>query len=288
VRDDRPKGTSVTRQSLGNLPKIIWFCWLQGIDQSPYVVRKCHESWMRMNPGWEVRVLDQSAADRLTTLDFSTGNLSQLGPAHRSDLVRLSLLTTSGGVWADATCFCVQPLDAWLPSMMRSGFFAFAHPGRDRVLSNWFIASEAGNHLTSQFYTTLLDYWGNHRFRNEERERVIFVLSRLLNRSPRAALLWLSRPVRDWLAIYPYFAAHYVFHQVTTRDPRCAKIWRETPTVSADGPLRLHLSGLTSDASAELRAEIDRRAIPVYKLNWRLSEEKIRAESVLGYLLRSS
>jgi len=284
----RTEGTIVPERVLGTLPRIVWFCWLQGLDKSPYLVRKCHESWERMNPGWEVRVLDQASAERLTELAFSTGNLSMLGPAHRSDLIRLRLLTTSGGVWADASCFCVQSLDAWLPPLMRSGFFAFANPGRDRVLSNWFIASEAGNRLTSQFYEALLDYWANHRFRQEEFNRMTCVLSRLLNRSPRSALLWLSRPVRDWLAIYPYFAAHYVFHQVTTRDHRCAHIWSETPKVSANGPLGLHPQGLTFDTRPDLRDEIDRRVMPMYKLDWRIPKEQISYESAIGYLLRTS
>ena len=48
---------------------------------------------------------------------------------------------------------------------------------------------------------------------------------------------------------------------------------------------RLYRAGLLSPASAELRAEIDRAEVPVYKTAWNLGGQDIHGDSVLGYLL---
>lgn len=34
------------------IPKTIWFLLFQGLGNAPYVLRKCHESWVTKNPGW--------------------------------------------------------------------------------------------------------------------------------------------------------------------------------------------------------------------------------------------
>jgi len=77
--------------------------------------------------------------------------------AAQSDLVRLSILATSGGVWADADVFCVLPLDWWLAAYTRAaGMFAFRLKGRDRSLASWFLASTAGHELLVEWRDALL------------------------------------------------------------------------------------------------------------------------------------
>lgn len=269
-----------------HLPKTIWFSWLQGIEQAPYVVQRCHDSWSERNPGWAVRLVDQKLAEEATCIDFSTGNLARLSPTHRSDLIRLKLLSDFGGVWADATTFCVQPLDDWLPPLMPSGFFAFDRPARERLIANWFIASKAGNPLTSRFYEALLEYW-EHRFYNETRRFALRVLTRLLGRSLRTADLWFSHPVRDWVAVYPYFSAHYIFNRLVATDEGAAKVWQATPKVPARGPLQLLSRNRSVLLSAELRADIDRKATPLYKLDRRLTAVDLQPDHAMGYLLKS-
>src|ERR1700691_1037199 len=94
-----------------SIPKTIWFLWFQGLDQAPAVVRKCHESWVARNPGWRVVMLDDTTLGAFASVDYAAGNISRLSRQHKSDLLRLDLISHHGGVWVDATCFCVQPLD---------------------------------------------------------------------------------------------------------------------------------------------------------------------------------
>jgi len=43
-----------------NIPKIIWILWFQGIDNAPYVIRKCIDSWKLHNPSWKIVFLDEN------------------------------------------------------------------------------------------------------------------------------------------------------------------------------------------------------------------------------------
>ena len=275
--------------SAESFPKTIWFLWFQGLDQAPYVVRKCYESWVTRNPGWRIVLLDESTLPGFGTVNYSADTVRAISPTKRSDLVRLDLLARHGGVWADATCLCVRPLDDWLPQLMRSGFFAFSNPGPDRLLSSWFLAAEPGNILPARLFDQLYSYWDSHIFHNGEREFTVKVLQRLLRVSARTRGWWFSRPVAEWLGVHPRnFVVHYVFEKLIREDPDCAAIWDRTPKVSAHPPHRPYRAGLLSPLSEELRSEIDDRAVPVYKTNWRVGDGVIPSASVLGYLLAMS
>lgn len=269
----------------GSIPKTIWFLWFQGLDNAPYVVRKCYESWVARNPGWRVVILDETALASVASVDYSAGNIASLSRQHQADLLRLDLLAHHGGVWADATCFCVRPLDDWLVPSMESGFFAFDRPRPNRIISNWFLAAAPGNVLASRMFDQMLAHWGGRRFRNDQRRFLVRTLTRLLSGSARARGWWFSPVLRDWLAISPYFAFMYRFEKLVREDPDCADIWRRTPKISAVGPHRLYRAGLLSPASAGLRAEIDSREVPVYKAAWDLGGQEIPGGSALGYLL---
>ena len=272
--------------SAGGVPRTIWFLWFQGMENAPLVVRRCHESWVSRNPGWRVVTLDATNLADFTPVDYAGGNIARLSLQHRADLLRLDLLSRHGGVWADATCFCVRPLDEWLPANVSSGFFAFHQPGPDRVISNWFLAAAPGNPLVSRLFGRMLSYWGDRPLRNSRRGLALNALTRALSLTRWTRGLWFTRPVRNWLSIGPYFAFHYAFEQLVHTDPDCARIWSRTPKVSADAPHRLWRAGLLSPVSPELRSEIDRRVVPVYKTAWNLGRDPLPDGSVLSYLLQ--
>jgi hypothetical protein len=267
------------------MPRIIWFLWFQGLDNAPDVVRKCYESWVARNPTWRVVNLDASMLSSVSRVDYSAGNIAALSQQHKADLLRLDLMANHGGVWADATCFCVQPLDDWLPQKMESGFFAFYRPGPDRILSNWFLAADPGSVLASRMFERMLHYWGNHRFVNSDRQFSVKVLTRLLRGSRRTRDWWFSPVIRDWLRLSPYFAFAYSFEKLIHEDAECAAIWSRTAKVSAAASHHLYRAGLLTPVTPELRAEINRREVPVYKTAWNLEDKPITCDTVLGYLL---
>lgn len=266
------------------MPRIIWFLWFQGLDNAPYVVRKCYESWVARNPTWRVVNLDASMLSSVSQVDYSAGNIAALSQQHKADLLRLDLIANHGGIWVDATCFCMQPLDDWLPQKMESGFFAFDRPGPDRVLSNWFLAAHTNNALAARMFDQMLRYWGDHQFASD-RQFLLKALGRVLRVSRPTRGLWFSPVIQDWLRLSPYFAFAYSFEKLIHEDTECAAIWSRTPKVSADGSHHLYRAGLLTPVTPELRAEIDRRTVPVYKTAWNVGDTAIPSDTVLGYLL---
>jgi hypothetical protein len=205
------------------LPNRVWFLWFEGIDKAPPVVKECYRSWIDRNPTWDVTLLTRQNVADATGIDPEVAFRRGLSPAHVSDLVRTELLSHHGGIWTDATCFCARSLDLWLPDCMGSGFFAFARPGRDRVISSWFLASERGNAVPTLLHRELDEYWSHT---SDTEKRVIrFALEKVLQWSPRTADLWFSPVIEDRLKISPYYAFHYKFHDLVRSNPECRLIW---------------------------------------------------------------
>jgi hypothetical protein len=176
-------------------------------------------------------------------------NRQSLTAASLSDILRILLLREFGGVWIDATLYCNRPLDEWLSGVMSEGFFAFAAPGPDRLLSSWFLSAAADNYLISGWCRRTVDYWSARADTND------------------------------------YFWFHHLFGEMCESDHRAMEEWTRVPKVSADGPHALQLGGLMHrQCDPSVMESID-WATPVFKLTHRLPEKGIEAGSLLEYLL---
>ena len=118
------------------VPSTIWMYWDSGLAHLPDIVAHCITSWVIMNPTWHVQLLtDETVLDYLP--GWTTEKWVQVLGAHKGDIARITLLRDHGGVWADATQFCLLPLNHWiLKAMGDSDFFAFAvgaAPSKDSV-----------------------------------------------------------------------------------------------------------------------------------------------------------
>ena len=271
--------------SISGMPKRIWTLWTQGLDQMPPVPRACVDTWVIHNPDWDIKVLTGEDlcdwADPLLCLPKAQSQR----PYRLSELARVSLLARHGGVWVDATCFCMKPLDEWLPGCLDSSFFAFDRPGRDRVMASWFLASPPDGYISRRMWEALDGYYLGHNLSDAGwRELVRKVLDRALNGSTHTTSLWFVPPLPQ-LGITPYYSFHYLFNQLTRTDPVFRDIWERTVKVSADGPHSLQFHGLARSPSPQILADIEQRRVPVYKLDWRIDPAALQASSTLNVLL---
>jgi hypothetical protein len=258
--------------------------WLQGFDDAPPVPRACIESWRACNPGWDVTALSaDTLADWVSPILLGP-RARNLTPQQLSDLVRLDLLARYGGVWADATCYCIRPLDEWLPACAASGFFAFARPRRDRLLSNWFLASEAGGLFPCRMWEKFSAYLLRRTVKVRGRGRAVDLLGRALNRNWWLPALWFTPPLPQ-LAIRPYFAFHYMAARLMITDRAFRASWRATQVVPADGPLIPLFAGLDKPPSPLVLDDIEKQMTPMYKLDWRADPARLPADSTLNVLL---
>ena len=87
----------------------IWICWFQGMDNAPDLVKKCYQSVVKNNPDKKVIVItEKNISDYVTFPEYIVTKWKQgvITHTHMTDLLRLELLITYGGLWLDATVLC--------------------------------------------------------------------------------------------------------------------------------------------------------------------------------------
>lgn len=156
--------------------RIIWVCWLQGIENAPEIVKKCVESVKRNMPKYEVRVLTAENLFEYVTLPeyivrkYKKGTITF---THFSDILRTALLVQHGGIWLDATVLLTEELpaqmtDAPLFFLQSSILQSMPHMG-----SSWLLISHKGNPVLQRLMDLLAAYW---RRENKLRDYYLFHL----------------------------------------------------------------------------------------------------------------
>ncbi len=241
--------SAVRSEDATQLPmsKIIWMVWFQEWSHAPWLVKKCLASWQYHNPDWEIRPLDANSIRRYIELPELEGK--EIIPAHMADILRVMLLHEYGGVWCDSTLLCHRPLNSWLPEAMSAGFFAFARPSPDRVVSAWFFATKAGHLLMERFHAAVLRFWKDH-----------------------------DRAVE-------YFWPHSLFGNLCESDPQFLSAWNRVPKISADGPHGPQFfTGLLEENESAVEQALLSLA-PVSKLTHRIDETAVTEKTLLSRLL---
>ena len=91
----------------------IWFCWLQGEDAMPDIVKICYNAIQRNSNGHSVNLItNQNYFDYCLIPDYivKLHKSNKILPAHFADILRTCLLYEHGGVWVDATLLVTRPL----------------------------------------------------------------------------------------------------------------------------------------------------------------------------------
>jgi hypothetical protein len=272
------------------IPRTIWMLWFQGLTAAPLIVKECVKSWENKNPDWNLVVLNLDNLHKYIQIDLTEKKLATLSVQHKSDLIRLKLLSTYGGVWADATTFCMYPLTSWIDECSTSGFFAFYKPGPDRIMSNWFMVSEKGSPIVSELYEKLILYWEKNDFEapNRFQKKIRKKLNSVLSLNEVTAKIWLTPVVTKLLKIYPYYVFHYIFENIVSTSQTSRLIWTNTKKVSAEAPHKIQEHGLMSPLTDSIKSHIDNKETPLYKLNWRKCDPDLNlSDTTISYLLQN-
>ncbi len=274
--------------------KTIWTYWHQGFDKAPWLVKNCILHWRQLHPDWAIHLLDaQTVKDFVEPLPIRKDILNKMLLPHRSDLIRTQLLIKYGGVWADPTTFCTVSLNTWIENNLSTGLFLYRNPARDRIISNWFIAATVNQPLLMQLFDQLCNYWNNHDFRNFNRNKVSVTeawANKILNRNLRLPRIWFSSIMTNGFKLFPYMVYHYQFYELYVKNSKFKKQIDEMPFQSAELPHSLKRAGLLNPINKKLKAEIDLKVIPIYKLEWKINcdEDQLPSNSVLAYLMSTT
>lgn len=244
--------------------KTIWAFWDTGEQAAPMYIQKCLNSWRLHNPEWRLEVLSFDNIDLVLEMKNLFGENYQSIPIQAlTDLIRVNLLAKYGGVWVDATCVCKKPLDVWLPSLMKSGYFAFHKPGADRELASWFMAASDDCWLPKRWVQHINPLWANYQNIeiyqwDSSPEGLDFKQSPWLDKS-----FW-HEPQR-----LPYFWLHYSFAYLLTVAPGLKSVWENTPKFSADIPHFFAKQQYGQKSVSFMDVEWESGISPLYKTSYK-------------------
>ena len=155
----------------------IWWCWLQGLENAPDIVKACYRSVHSLEKfGKRVVVLDSENLFEYVSLPMYVVNKyqqSMIGMAHFADLVRLELLTTRGGTWIDATTW-LSGTERLLPMLEENMFFyRSGNVSEYLIFDNWFMHARKQSRILEATKRLLYAYWQQE---NEAKHYFIFQL----------------------------------------------------------------------------------------------------------------
>lgn len=132
-------------------PKKIWILWLQGWDEAPWLQQNVKESWKLHNPEWEVICIDEKNCP--VSIEGDTYQ-------DKADVIRLRILDEIGGVWADSTMLCTEPLDNWYKNAVNPSRFWMYHGWENcKYGAIWFILSYPGSYIIKTWREEIDNYW---------------------------------------------------------------------------------------------------------------------------------
>jgi len=184
----------------------------------------CVQAWLKLNPNWDIRVLDKAEAMKLAPkyailANDTTGRINKV---KASNVLLLELLTLYGSVWSDTSNCPFRPLDNFVPSMLQAtNFFSiYSYMGRAGDLSgndleqfhdchtwksaveaksndNWFLAASQPHHV-------IMEKWLDALY-----ERMVEIM---------------TAPTK---VDFPYFIAQCTFTQTRLMYPEVEAAWKE-------------------------------------------------------------
>lgn len=161
------KGKNIHQQL--RKPKIIWFCWFQGIENAPILVKKCFSSIKSKLSDYDIKLLTSANIFEFAILpDYIIEKWQKgiISDTHFSDILRNNVLVLYGGTWIDATVLLTSPLPVEIEDSDLF-FFQTLKPGSNGkavTLSSWFISSIAHNPVLELSQILLFEYWKDHTY----------------------------------------------------------------------------------------------------------------------------
>jgi hypothetical protein len=181
------------------LSKNIFLLWLQGWDKSKWINKQVAKSWEINNPEWKIHYIDlENLKNYVDDIDYIYDINKNISPQAKSDIIRLSLLKSYGGVWADATLLCMQPLNNWVyEAIQPSGLWMYhGHGGgmsKETGPASWFIVSEQNGYIINKWKYECDNYWKNNNFAHDY-FWMDFLFKKLFENDKIFEELWLKVP----------------------------------------------------------------------------------------------
>lgn len=257
------------RTAGGTIPRNIYLMWDKPRELWPKLVTTCIDLWVEINPDFNVEVFDIGKARDLIAGDIDPGIFDTLKPQHQSDLVRTKLLSTVGGVWADASCLPHMPVRDWIGKFDDLDFAGLPTHQPGQICDNWFMISRKSGYLLSLQYEALVTYWQTPKLNLPQDDRSIRMIGERWEH-------FISDFAAHDLRIAPYFLWHYLFRQLYDSNGLFRECFDQQKFLSTDGGcgalIRMlqqnRASGIANNPMPDaMRQLLATTAAPLSKLN---------------------
>jgi len=183
------------------IEKNIFLLWLQGWDKATWLNKQIAESWEINNPDWKIHYIDfNNLKNYVDDIEYIYDENKNITFQAKSDIIRLALLNKHGGIWADATMLCMQPLNNWVyDSVEPAGIWMYHGHGaglcKELGPASWFIVSKSNNYMMREWKKACDSFWKN----------------------------------RNNNTVYNYFWMDYLFKDLLETDPFFKSTWLKVP-----------------------------------------------------------
>ena len=146
----------------------IWVCWWQGEEQMPELVKQCYKLLKRYSGRHPVKLLTKDNYQKYIKFPsrimelFQNGNIAM---APFSDIMRMYLINTYGGIWIDSTFWITKSFNISSEPFIavKSGNYNEAFISRGRWSIN-FLGGTPNSKYFSLMYEVLINYWNKHEY----------------------------------------------------------------------------------------------------------------------------
>lgn len=233
-------------------------------DNAPPIVRLCIDLWIELNPGWKVEVMDQGKLDSLLAEDYSREVVDTTPVQAKSDMLRAKLLAERGGLWADATCLPILPVESWIEDFADRQFCAVPNRSPGRPCSSWFLLAQKDNLILRTVNDAIKRYW------TESKVLIPTNNGDFVAYHDRNWKDFISDKVAHKLRLAPYFWFHYHFAKLLEEDAEFQNAWGQVGWFFNGGYgfiyNRLVKNTVTEN---EIASFLRRTPLQCNKLNWK-------------------
>lgn len=147
----------------------VWFCWWQGLENAPKLVKICYQSLIKnLNDREIILITKDNYQNYIKFPDYIITKIESgiITTTHLTDLLRLELLIKYGGTWIDSTVLCTG--NKYPDYLFDSELFVFQNlkPGLDghpTRISSWFITSCTNHPILILTRHLLYKYWKKNK-----------------------------------------------------------------------------------------------------------------------------
>lgn len=140
----------------------IYTAWWQGFDRAPEIIQTCHRSLLKaVNQGGTevISITSRNIDDYCEFPGYIIDKYHKgiISAAHFSDLLRFSLLSRNGGLWADASMYFYSPVN--LKIFNRNFFTMRRKETKENEITNRWTMSLIGGVEHFPLFDLLYDFW---------------------------------------------------------------------------------------------------------------------------------